>query len=381
MASSFVVYAGDGTNKTFAVPFGYLSQSHVGVLVNGASVPFTWINAGVVQTSAAPASGATVLVKRTTPQIPIVSFVDGSTLVGSDLNTSELQALYIAQEAYDMVAFTIGLSDSTGQFDAQNKRITNLAAPSSGADAATKDYADQTVSAAASSAAAAAASAASAQTYSAQSASDRAAAAGYAAQAATSAAAAATVDPTNYYTKAAVDVALAGKANVADLFSKADASAVSAALAAKADTASLGSAATKNVGTAAYNVVQLDANAKLPVGLTALSNAWESSAQIYTVGGTLTLAHSLGKMPTLVQAWLKCVTAEQGYAAGDMYPLGVIYSVSGTFIGGVLLVPSATEIFVRFPGASYSIAAMNKSTGAYVGLTAANWNLIVRAYA
>lgn len=111
---SYRQYAGNGSNKSFAVPFPYLLKSHVRVylgfnLLDGTytvelaeTSGFTWTSGTAIQTVAAPASGQTLTVIRQTPNSQqVVQYQDGSTLIANDLNTSDLQNLYVVQEQQD----------------------------------------------------------------------------------------------------------------------------------------------------------------------------------------------------------------------------------------------------------------------------------------
>ena len=65
---------------------------------------FTWINDSTIQMSTAPANGATVRVYRSTPiDAPLTNFVDGTTLVASDLDANAEQSVYIQQELSDSI--------------------------------------------------------------------------------------------------------------------------------------------------------------------------------------------------------------------------------------------------------------------------------------
>lgn len=163
MATSYTNYTGDGSNTDYTVTFSYLAVAHVFVSVNGSDATFTWLNATTVRMDAAPASGAVVKVYRATDPVPLVDFVDAAVLFETDLDTSVLQSLFIAEEAKDAVANS-----------------------SADADAAAASAVDASASAAA--------AAASAIT-----------AASEAAAAAASAAAAATFDPSSYHTKTTQD--------------------------------------------------------------------------------------------------------------------------------------------------------------------------------
>jgi hypothetical protein len=145
MALSYAAYTGDGTTKNFAVPFSYISSSHVTLYVNGVSVAFVWLNAGLVQAAVAPTAGSTVQVRRKTPNDAVmVDFSDASTLSETDLDLMAKQLLFIEQESAD-VASTALSPDAGGRMDAQGKRIINVADPVEAQDAVTKNYFDTNV--------------------------------------------------------------------------------------------------------------------------------------------------------------------------------------------------------------------------------------------
>lgn len=112
----------------------------------------------------------------------------------------------------------------------------------------------------------------------------------------------------------------------------------------------------------------------------AFTKSYTSTNQTVTAGGALTLAHGLGGMPALVQCRLKCITGELGYSIGDEVIVnpGPSYVSSST---GLSLVPDATNINVRFGASGGGMAIARKDTGALEIITAANWQLIVKAWA
>lgn len=143
MAYSYVTYTGNGTTTQFAVPFPYIRKEHVYVNINQVSQSYTWVNASTVQLAAAPANGATVEVRRSTPAASaLVDFTDGSTPVAADFDTSNLQHLYLEQELLDAKAQTVSVDPSTGLPTLSNQRLTNVANPVNAQDAATKTYVD-----------------------------------------------------------------------------------------------------------------------------------------------------------------------------------------------------------------------------------------------
>ena len=81
MAYSYIEYVGDGSTKTFNIPFTYLKQADVKVYVGGVDTAFTFTSASVVSLATAPASGVVVRLARTTDASSrAVDFQDGSDL-------------------------------------------------------------------------------------------------------------------------------------------------------------------------------------------------------------------------------------------------------------------------------------------------------------
>lgn len=97
-----------GSTAVFSVPFPYLDRSHVQVRVAGVlkvvGTDFTWPTASTIQlVTGNPAAGTIVERRRVTPVDPLTVFQAG-TLDSTDLNVSELQPLYVAQEVGDATA-------------------------------------------------------------------------------------------------------------------------------------------------------------------------------------------------------------------------------------------------------------------------------------
>jgi len=101
---SFIQTTGDGATVAYSVPFPYIDRTHVFVSVNGTPVPFTWVNASLIQLATAPGIGAIVRRYRKTPSgVPLVDFNAGAALQDEDLDLAVLQALYVAREAEDQI--------------------------------------------------------------------------------------------------------------------------------------------------------------------------------------------------------------------------------------------------------------------------------------
>lgn len=118
----------------------------------------------------------------------------------------------------------------------------------------------------------------------------------------------------------------------------------------------------------------------------AFSASFVSTAQTITAAGSLTLAHSLGAAPKLVQITLKCIDAggEAGYAQNDIVLVQAgVYGVDAeTDNAGVSIVPDATNLNIRYGSrATHTFIGLNKSTGANADFTNTKWNAIFSAWA
>ena len=146
MADSYVEYNGDGAETDFTITFNYLSQTVVlppstpaGIKVYVSDVQqtsgYTLTGSDIVFTTA-PASGTNnVVIKRVTPRghsDRLVDFTAGATLSESDLETSQLQNLYIAQEAWEQGSEDSVVTTSTTSIDAGSITATELAPDSVG---------------------------------------------------------------------------------------------------------------------------------------------------------------------------------------------------------------------------------------------------------
>lgn len=106
---SRALYEGDGTTTKYTVPFPYLAQSDVSLLVNNVSSPFIWLNASQIQTFGfEPPEGSSVLVIRnTTVDAALVTYTNASVLTEDQLNRATLQNLYLTQELFDLYNATL----------------------------------------------------------------------------------------------------------------------------------------------------------------------------------------------------------------------------------------------------------------------------------
>jgi hypothetical protein len=143
MANSFVRYTGNGATTAYAIPFSYRSVDDLSATVNGVVVTaYTLDGAGTTLTfDTAPAASSAIEIRRTTSQATkLVDYVSGSVLTENDLDTDSDQAFFMAQEAIDKAGDVISLDGADFQWDVQNKRLKNVAAPVADTDAVNKAF-------------------------------------------------------------------------------------------------------------------------------------------------------------------------------------------------------------------------------------------------
>ena len=143
MANSFVRYTGDGNTATYSIPFSYRVAGDLTVTLNAvATTAFTFNAAGTTITfNSPPANSTAIEIRRTTSQTTrLTDYASGSVLTESDLDTDSTQSFFMSQEAIDDAADKIKIDPADFQWDATNKRIKNVAAPTADTDAVNKSF-------------------------------------------------------------------------------------------------------------------------------------------------------------------------------------------------------------------------------------------------
>lgn len=125
----------------------------------------------------------------------------------------------------------------------------------------------------------------------------------------------------------------------------------------------------------AANVVEVLCYAKAAPAL--FSGEYTSAQQTLTIGGLITLAHGLGTIPKTLDYKLVCKTAEAGYSVNDVV---AVSQMNDNASRGFQPYFDATNIYIRV-GSVVAGGVLIKGTGASSFITAANWKLVVRAWA
>lgn len=139
MASTLIIYQGTGSQTDYTVPFDYLKKSFVNVSLEGEELTggdpddtgadYYFIDNTTIRLKVAPPSGQYLTIRRYTSATErVVTFKDASVLKATDLDTSQLQAFHIAEEARDIINDAL-IQDKFDNWDAKNHRIVNVADP------------------------------------------------------------------------------------------------------------------------------------------------------------------------------------------------------------------------------------------------------------
>ena len=148
MAITFQDYTATASQTDFAFFFPFLEDEHVTVEIDAVVQPtsaysiVTSPTKKIVLNSGATA-GQIVRVQRVSqPDENLVDFVNGSVLTESELDRAYLHNRYLAEESAEQNSVSLRLQAGVNGWNAQNKKLLNLANPAANQDAATKDYVD-----------------------------------------------------------------------------------------------------------------------------------------------------------------------------------------------------------------------------------------------
>lgn len=156
MANTFQDYTATAGQTDFAFTFEYLEDEHVTVEIDGVVKTLgptadytieTSPTKKIVLTTGATAGQIVRVRRKSQPGDNLVDFVNGSVLTESELDRAYLHNRYLAEEISELNDASLQLEQGGTQWDAKNKRITNVGTPTALADATTKAYVDGIASA------------------------------------------------------------------------------------------------------------------------------------------------------------------------------------------------------------------------------------------
>lgn len=110
----------------------------------------------------------------------------------------------------------------------------------------------------------------------------------------------------------------------------------------------------------------------------AFTSSFTSTNCVITSAGIVTNAHGLGAMPTLLQARLKCTSADLNYSVDDEVMIGM--DGDGSFFQGCAVIPDSTNVIVKYGSFSSVFVLVDKSTGQANGIDNTKWVFIIRAW-
>jgi hypothetical protein len=135
MAITRAYYAASGTD--YAIPFNYQSSTEISVEVGGvATSAWTLLSANTLRLNN-PATGVVLIYRNTAKVTPKSVFTDASpTLESADLNQNDTQAVYSAEEAWELAREGLSIDHTDGvNLDARGLRVKDVAQALESADA------------------------------------------------------------------------------------------------------------------------------------------------------------------------------------------------------------------------------------------------------
>ncbi|EPY5004223.1 phage tail fiber protein [Klebsiella pneumoniae] len=146
------VYTANGLTTVFTFEFYIISADDLQVSINGGVVTSGYTVGGVgnkdggdITFLTPPESGAVVMLERVVPTYRLTDYQDNGDLLADTVN-KDFDRLWMAmQRAFLYLGLALTRPLLGGPFDAEGYRITNIGAPVSAGDAATKVYVDNAV--------------------------------------------------------------------------------------------------------------------------------------------------------------------------------------------------------------------------------------------
>ncbi|MGQ5810060.1 phage tail fiber domain-containing protein, partial [Serratia sp. IR-2025] len=149
------IYTANGLTTVFPYEFYLLNAGDLAVSLNGSVITSGYtisgvgnVDGGEVLFLTPPANGVTVMLERVIPTYRLTDYQDNGDLLADTVN-KDFDRLWMAiQQAFIYLGLALTRPLLGGPFNAKGYRIENLGYPVNNADAASKEYVDNTVGAA-----------------------------------------------------------------------------------------------------------------------------------------------------------------------------------------------------------------------------------------
>jgi hypothetical protein len=142
-------YTGNGITTAYAFTFFIISESQLAVYLNGDLQNSGYTvsgagnqNGGTVTFSSAPASSTIVRIIRDSDPVRETDYSEAGGLASATLDSDQDYQTQLIQEVHQ---YTLQEDRSTGEWNAEGKRIKDLGDPETGSDAVTAAYVDTLV--------------------------------------------------------------------------------------------------------------------------------------------------------------------------------------------------------------------------------------------
>lgn len=109
------------------------------------------------------------------------------------------------------------------------------------------------------------------------------------------------------------------------------------------------------------------------------SRSYLTPDQPITTGGTGSIPNPLAAAPRLWQTYLRCITAEYGYTAGQILSIPST-AVDNAYALGISVLADASAISYKYGTQSGVFPILNLSTGATSLITVGNWRVFIRIW-
>jgi hypothetical protein len=120
--------------------------------------------------------------------------------------------------------------------------------------------------------------------------------------------------------------------------------------------------------------------AQVDAAVAATLQTFTSAAQTIASAGLLTIPHGLAEKPSLIQCYLECTTAENGYAIGDRLMISP-NTTTALSDRSQSIIADATNFIIRFSNNANVFSGTNATTGVAITLTNGSWNFFIVGFA